>query len=65
MTVPVLQFADYAEPFLLETDTSGDGLRAVLSQKDANGKWHPVTLAVDPFLNQKGTTIPVNWSFWC
>ena len=38
MTMPVLQFADHAKPFLLETDTSGDGLGAVLSQKDVNGK---------------------------
>ena len=42
MTAPVLAFADYAKPFLLETDASKDGLRVVLSQKQADGQYHPV-----------------------
>ena len=33
ITVPVLAFADFQKPFLLEMDTSGDGLGAILSQK--------------------------------
>ena len=33
MTAPVLAFADYTKPFLLEMEASKDGLRAVLSQK--------------------------------
>ena len=37
MTAPVLAFADYTKPFLLKTDASKDGLRAVLSQKQADG----------------------------
>ena len=37
MTAPVLAFAGYTKPFLLETDASKDGLRAVLSQKHADG----------------------------
>ena len=37
MTTPVLVFAGYTKPFLLETDASKDGLGAVMSQKQADG----------------------------
>ena len=42
MTAPVLAFANFKKPFLLETDTSADCLGAVLSQKQEDGKYHPV-----------------------
>ena len=45
MTAPVLAFADFEKPFLLETDASSLGLRAVLSQKQDDGKFHPVAYA--------------------
>ena len=45
MTAPVLAFADFERPFLLETDASGEGLGAVLSQKQDDGKFHPVAYA--------------------
>ena len=42
-TAPVLTFADYTKPFLLETDASKDGLRAVLSQKQVDEQYHLIT----------------------
>ena len=42
MYSPVLAFADYMKDFLLKTDASKDGLGAVLSQKQADGQFHPV-----------------------
>ena len=45
MTVPVLAFTDFHKPFLLETDASGDGLGAVMSQKQEDGCYHPVAYA--------------------
>ena len=41
----VLAFADFTKPFLLETDASKLGLGAVLSQKQADGRYHPVAYA--------------------
>ena len=43
MTASVLAFADYTKPFLLEADASKDRLGAVLSQKQADGQYHPDT----------------------
>ena len=45
MTAPVLVFANFMRPFLLETDASGDRLGAVLQQKQADGKYHPFAFA--------------------
>ena len=45
MTAPVLAFTDFEKPFLLETNASGHGLGAVLSQKQSDGKYHPVAYA--------------------
>ena len=44
-TAPVLAFADFEKPFRLETDASKDGLGAVLSQRQPDGKFHPVAYA--------------------
>ena len=43
MMAPVLAFANFEKEFQLETNASSEGLGAVLSQKQSDGKWHPVT----------------------
>ena len=42
-SVPILVFPDFDKPFLLEADASKEG--AVLSQKQSDGCYHPVTFA--------------------
>ena len=42
-SVPILVFLDFDKPFLLDTDASKEGLGAVLSQKQSDGRYHPVT----------------------
>ena len=42
MMAPILAFADFEKEFQLETDVSLEGLGTVLSQKQPDGKWHPV-----------------------
>ena len=45
MMAPVLAFADFKKPLRLETDASKDGLGVVLSQKQSDGNYHPITYA--------------------
>ena len=45
LQAPVLAFPDYNKLFLLETDASGKGLGAVLSQKQTDGRYHPIAYA--------------------
>ena len=45
LQAPILSFPDFTKPFLLEMDASGRGLGAVLSQKQADGWYHPIAYA--------------------
>ena len=45
LQAPILSFPDFNKPFLLEMDTSGRGLGGVLSQKQADGQYHPIAYA--------------------
>ena len=45
LQAPILSFPDFNKPFLLETNASGRGLGVVLSQKQADGRYHPITYA--------------------
>ena len=42
-STPVLVFPDFNKPFLLETDASKKGLGVMLSQKQSDRHYHPVT----------------------
>ena len=44
-SMPILVIPDFDKPFLLETDASKEGLGAMLSQKQGDGHYHPVTFA--------------------
>ena len=42
-SAPMLVFLDFDKPFLLEMDAYKEGLGAVLSQKQDDGHYHPIT----------------------
>ena len=45
LQAPILAFTDFNKPFLLETDVSDKGIGAVLSQKQSDGRYHPIAYA--------------------
>ena len=69
MNAPVLAFPDLKKPVLLEMDASGKGLRAVLSQKQDNGRYHPVAYASQTmneteqqYHSNKQEFLPLKWA---
>ena len=68
-STPVLIFPDFNKPFLLETDTSKEGLGMVLSQKQDDRCYHPVafgshslTLAEKNYHSSKLEFFALKWS---
>ena len=45
LQTPILSFPNFSKPFLLEMDASIKGLGAVLSQKQSDGRYHPIAYA--------------------
>ena len=46
LQAPILAFPDFDKPFLLEMDACRRGLGAVLSQKQADGRYHPIAYTI-------------------
>ena len=44
-SAPTLAYADFTKPFIVETDASHEGLGAILSQKQDDGKTRPIAFA--------------------
>ena len=53
MSCPILAFTNYMKDFLLKMDASKEGLGAVLSQKQADGWFHPVAYGSPAFTAHK------------
>ena len=62
MTAPILAFADYVKPFLLETDASKDGLGEALSQKQTDKWYHP--MAAGPLHIMRRISTQLSLSFY-
>ena len=68
LQAPILAFPDFTKPFLLEMDASGRGLGAVLSQKQADGQYYPITYASSVmneteqrYHSNKQESLPLSW----
>ena len=66
MTAPVLTYPDPNKEYLLETDAPKLGLGAVLSQKQSDGRYHPVAFgsqALRGAEHKYHSFLPKNWEY--
>ena len=63
LEAPVLAFANFNKPFLLETDTSKLGLGAVLLQKLPGKQYHPVAYASQSLTIYEYNYHSTKWEF--
>ena len=63
LEAPVLAFADFSKPFLLEPNTSKLGSGAVLSQKQTDGQYYLVAYASQSFTVHKDNYHSTNQEF--
>ena len=61
-STPVLVFPDFDKPILLETDASKEGLGAMLSQKQSDGHYHPVTFGSHSLMLSEKNYHTLKWS---
>ena len=64
MSTPILAFANYTKDFLLETDTSKEGLGVVLPKNKQMAVITQLPMAARPSQPMKRTIIPPNSSSW-
>ena len=64
LEAPVLAFADFNKPFLLETDPSKSWLGEVLLQKQPDGWCHPVAYVSQSLTNHECNYHSTKQEFW-
>ena len=62
MSAPILAFANYTKAFLLESDTSKEGLGAVLSKSRQMGDTTQLPMVAELLRLMRKTTIPPSLS---